>query len=139
MAKFVLKNPTVVLNSVDLSDHTSKCTIATTFNKVDVTAFGATYSQIIQGLGDATITLDIFQDFAAGSVDATLWPLSQSGGTFVIVVKPTSAGVGPTNPTFTMTGVLLDYNPIDGAVGAASTTSVTIPNAGTTGLVRATS
>ncbi len=136
MSKFVLKNPTVVINGVDLSDHCSKATIATTFNSVDVTSFGATYNAIIQGMGDAKITLDFFQDFAAGSVDATLWPLSQSGGTFLVSIKPTNAVVGTTNPRYDMTGVLLSYNPVDGAVGAASATSVEIPNAGTAGLTR---
>lgn len=139
MAKFVLKNPTVVFNAVDLSDHCSKMTVATTFTKVDVTSFGATYLASVQGMGDATMTFDFFQDFAAGEVDATLWPLSQSGNTFVVVCKPTNAVVSATNPTYTMTGVLLDYNPIDGAVGAASVTTVTVPNAGVAGLVRATS
>ena len=139
MAKFVLKNPVLTLNAVDLSDHCSKLTIATTFDSIDVTAFGATYKAVIQGLGDAKMTFDFFQDFQAGSVDATLWPLSQSGNTFIVVAKPTNAVVSATNPTYTMTGVLLSYNPIDGGVGAASTTSVEVPNAGTTGLVRATS
>lgn len=136
MAKFVLKTPTVVVNGVDLSDHCSHCTIETTFDDVDVTSFGATYKSIIQGLGDAKITLSMFQDFAAGSVDATLWPLSQSGNTFLVSVKPTNAAVGALNPRYDMTGVLLSYNPIDGDVGAASTTDVEIPNASATGLTR---
>jgi hypothetical protein len=139
MAKFVLKTPSVVLNAVDLSDHCSKVTISTTFDSIEVTSSGATYKQYIQGLGDAKMTFDFFQDFAAGSIDATLQPLSLSGNTFVVVVKPTNAVVSATNPTYTMTGILLSYNPVDGAIGAASTPSVDIPNAGTTGLVRATS
>lgn len=136
MAKFVLKNPTVLINAVDLSDHCSKCTIETKFDSVDVTAFGATYKAALQGMGDATMTFTFFQDFAAGSVDATLWPLSQSGNTFLISVKPTNAVVGVLNPRFDMTGVLLSYNPIDGGVGDASSTDVSIPNAGTSGLTR---
>lgn len=136
MAKFVLKDASVVINGVDLSNHCSKVTINTKFNDVDLTSFGSTYSQHAQGLGDATITCDFFQDFAAGSLDATLWPLSQSGATFVVSVKPTSAAPSATNPRYDMTGILLDYNPIDGGVGAASTTSVSIPNAAQTGLTR---
>ena len=41
------------------------------------------------GMGEATITLDFFQDFALAKVDATLWPLI--GTTFPVTVKPTSA------------------------------------------------
>lgn len=136
MAKFVLKSATVTVNSVDLTDHISKCTIETTADEVDVTAFGSTYREILQGMGDATITLDFFQDFAASKVDATIWTLANAGTTFPVTVKPTSAAVSSTNPRYDMTGIILTYNPIDGAVGDASTTSVTIRNASSTGLTR---
>ncbi len=136
MAKFVIKTPIVTVNGVDLSDHCSQATIETSFEDVDVTAFGSVYKQILQGLGDAKITLSLFQDFAAGSVDATLWPLSQSGATFPVTVKATNAAVSATNPRFDMTGVLLSYNPIDGSIGDAAATDVEISNASQTGLTR---
>lgn len=136
MAKFVLKSATVTVNSVDLSDHISKVTIETTHDDVDVTAFGSTYREILQGMGDATITLSFFQDFSLAKVDATLWPLSDGGTTFPVTVKPTSAAVSSTNPRYDMTGVLLSYSPLDGQVGEASTTEVTIRNASQTGLTR---
>jgi hypothetical protein len=136
MAKFVLKDAFITVDAVDLSDHCSSVTIETTFDEVDVTGFGGTYKEIIQGMGDATITLNIFQDFAAASVDATLWPLSQSGETFVVVVRPTSAAVSATNPQYNMTGVLLNYNPLAGGVGEASATDVSIRNSSQTGLTR---
>jgi hypothetical protein len=139
MGKFVLKNASVVINGVDLSNHCSKVTIATTFDDVDMTSFGDTYKEHAQGMGDATMTFTFFQDFAAGSLDATLWPLSQSGSTFLISVKPTSAAVSSTNPRYDMNGILLSYNPIDGGVGDASSTDVSIPNGAQSGLTRNTS
>jgi len=138
MAKFVLKNAVVTINSVDLSDHISSVTVETTFDDVDVTSFGDTYKEILQGMGDATITCDFFQDFASGKVDATLNGLATNGTTFPVTVKPTNAATSTTNPQYNMTGVLLTYNPIAGAVGAASTTSVTIRNASQSGLTRQT-
>jgi hypothetical protein len=139
MAKFVLKNASVVINAVDLSDHCSKVTIETSFDSVDVTSFGATYKSIVQGMGDATMTFTFFQDYAAGSVDATLWPLSQSGNTFLCSVKPVNTTTSTTNPRYDMTGVLLSYNPLDGGVGDASSTDVSVPNASQAGLTRNTS
>lgn len=136
MAKFVIKNPIVTINSVDLSDHCSKVTIETTFNDVDVTSFGAVYKAVLQGMGSASMKFTFFQDYAAGSVDATLWPLSQSGASFPVTVKSTSAAVSATNPRFDMTGVLLSYNPLDGGIGDASSTDVDIPNAAQTGVTR---
>jgi hypothetical protein len=137
MAKIVLKDCFISVDAVDLSDHCSSVTIETTFDEVDVTGFGSTYREFLQGLGDATITLEMFQDFDALSVDATLWPLSQSGESFDVIVRPTSAVVGATNPQYTMTGSLFGYSPIAGAIGDAATTSVPIRNSSSTGLVRA--
>jgi hypothetical protein len=137
MGKVVLKNPKISLNSVDLSDHCSKVTIETKFDDVDVTSFGATFKQIAQGMGDGTMTFTFFQDFAAGSVDATLFPLWLAGTSFVVSVTPDKvAGVSATNPRYDMTGVLMSYNPLDGSVGDASTTDVTVSNTGTSGISR---
>ena len=139
MSKIVLRNAQVKVNSVDLSDHISKVTLQTTFNLVDVTAFGARYKEILQGLGDATIVCDFFQDFNPASVDATLWPLSQSGTPFpVVVCGDDTIPVSGTNPTYSMTAILGNYDPLDGSVGTASTTSVTFANASQSGVVRGT-
>jgi len=139
MAKFVLRDARVEINSVVLSDHISEVTISTEKDEVDVTGFGATNREILAGLGDGTITLSVFQDFAAASVDATLWPLSSAGSSFTVKVRPTTAAVSATNPEYSMTGVLLNYSPISGGVGAASTTDVTIRNSSQAGITRATS
>ena len=139
MAKHVLKDASIVVNGVNLSDHVSEVTIETSRDEVDVTAMGAVNKMIVAGLGDATITMTVYQDYAAASVDATLFPLSQTNTPFAVVVKPTSAAVSATNPSFTMQALLFDYSPIAGGVGDANTTEVTFRNADQTGLVRATS
>lgn len=139
MAKFVLKDAYVGINGTAISDHVSSVTVESTFDEVDFTAMGATYREFGQGLGDATITLSVFQDFAASNIDSIFWPLSQSGGTFSVEVRPTSAAASSTNPKYTMTGRLFGFNPVAGAVGDASTTDVPIRNAGTAGLTRGTS
>jgi hypothetical protein len=139
MAKFILKDAYVSVNGTVFSDHASKVTVASTFNEVDVTAFGETFKEVQLGLGDASMTVDFFADFAASSIDQTLWPLHTSGSVFPIIVKPTSATASATNPAYVMQAVLSDYNPLDGTVGAASTTSIKFSNAGTAGITRATS
>lgn len=135
MAKVVLTDARVTVNGVNLSDHCSTVTVETNKDEVDVTSFGAAFKQLLAGIGDATITLAVFQDFAAGSVHATVWPLYTAGTSFAVTVRPTSAAESATNPTMTMTGVILEYNPLAGDVGAASTTDVVIRNTGSTGVV----
>lgn len=139
MAKIVLKDALVLVNSVTLSDHCEKVTIEVNADEVDFTAFGDSYKEVGQGIKDAKITLTMQQDFAAGSVDATLWPLFAAGTTFPVEIRATSAARSATNPAYLLTGILMDYSPLDGAVGDKSTTDVTIQNGAQAGLTRATS
>jgi hypothetical protein len=138
MAKFVIKDPVVTINGVDLSDHISSATIETTRAEVDVTAFGSVNTETLAGLGDASMTFAVFQDFAAGEVDATLWPLSTSNTPVTVSVKHTNAATSATNPLYSMSALLFNYSPLDGAIGDASTTNVTFKNASQAGLTRAT-
>lgn len=134
--KFVLKDAFVSIDGVDLSDHFSSVTIEGTFDEVDLTGFGSNFKEMGKGLGDATVTLAAFQDMAAASVDATLWPLFESDDTFPVIVRATSAVVSATNPQYNLTGRLFNYSPIAGDIGSAATTPVTIRNADAAGLTR---
>lgn len=138
MAKIILTDASVVVNSVDLSNHVQKVTIDLKKDTVETTSMGDQSKEYLLGLGDATVAVDFFQDFAASSVDATLFPLFNNNSVFPIVIKPTSAGVSATNPTYSGTFILPGYTPVDGQVGAASMQSVTFQNASQAGIVRAT-
>jgi hypothetical protein len=140
MAKFVLTDAYVAVNGTAISDHLSSVSIETSADEVEFTAFGTSgWREFGAGLKDATVSAEAFQDFAAASLDAILYPLYNTGGTFALEVRPTSSAVSSTNPKFTMTARLLTYSPIAGAVGDASTTPLSFRNAGTAGLVRGTS
>ena len=139
MAKFVLRDAYVAINGTAISDHVSSVTVEDSADEVDFTAFtSSAYREFGQGLKDATITLTVFQDYAASSVYSIFQPLYASGGTFGVEVRPTSAAVSSTNPKATMTGRLYSFNPIAGAVGDAASTDIAIRNAGTAGLTMAT-
>jgi len=126
VAKHVLTNASVTVNSVDLSNHVQSVEINYSLDDVDVTSMGATAREHLPGLRNDEIRLNFFQDFAANSVDATFSPLIGSSAGFTVVVKPTSSAVSSTNPSFTATCILLDYSPLAGEVGAANQTSITL-------------
>lgn len=138
MAVLILTNAYISVNGVDLSGHCRSVTLETTDDDVDITAMGATAKAYAKGLGDANITAEFLQDFAAGSVDATLYPLKASSTTFTVGVRPVNAARSTTNPEYQITAMLFGYNPLDGAVGDASTTTVTFRNASQTGMSRLT-
>jgi hypothetical protein len=134
MAITVLTDAFISVNGVTLSDHANHVTVEDVRDEVDVTAFGATNKAIAKGLGDATITVNFFQDFAAGKTYATLQPLISSSTPVTVEVRPTSAARSATNPAFVMSALLTTHNPIDGDVGAASMITGTFRNASQTGL-----
>lgn len=118
MAKLILRDASVVVNGVDLSTYVKSVEIKSARADEDTTTMGAQGKGRLPGLKDESITVTWRQDFAAAKVDATLWPLYDNGTSHTVVVKPTSAAVSATNPTFTATCYLLDYAPISGDVGS---------------------
>lgn len=136
MATFVLTDPDVNINGVDLSNRVRSVTVKVTASDEDFTAGGATGKARKAGLRDDSFTVEFNQDFAAGNVDATLFPLV-GAAPFTVIVKPTTAAVSATNPSFTGSCILTDYAPIDDAIGAPATTNITLPVDGT--IARATS
>lgn len=137
MGKFVLKNAVITVDGDDISDHVSSVTIETERDEVDVTSFGATNKEILAGLGDATITLEVFQDFDSNEIDQNMYQHSIENDPFEVTVRPTNAVVSATNPEYSMQALLFNYSPIAGAVGEASTTELTFRNAAAAGLVKA--
>lgn len=120
MAISVLTNAQVIINGVDLSDHVSKVTLTDSRTSVDITAMGATSISVTKGLGDAKVSLEMFQDFSAAKVHATLSPLIATSTPFSVEVRPTNAARSATNPAFLMSGLLMTYPMLDGKVGDAN-------------------
>ena len=128
MAKFVATDYSITVGGTDFSTSLAAVTLDVSSDEQETTAFGDTFRSRIGGLKDASVSLDFHQDFGASSVDATLWPLL--GGTAEIVVKPTSSAVGATNPTYTFTALVTQYQPFASNVGDLATLSVTWPVTG---------
>lgn len=136
MAKFILTDADVVINGVDLSSYINSVAINYSADQHEDTGMGQdTHTFIGGGLKNWTMEFELNQDFAANTVDATLFPLV--GAAFSVIVKPTSASVSATNPSFSGTGVLESYPPLGGSTGDMATTSISI-NAGSV-LTRSTS
>lgn len=134
MARIVLNDAKVTINSVNLSDHIASVTINQSFDVVETTAFSSTGAKTrVAGLQDNSVTLEFHQDFAASNVEATLNTIGSSliGTTTTIVVLPTSGAASATNPSYTFTALCTEWTPINGSVGELATVSVTWPITGT--------
>lgn len=136
MAKLILKNCAIEVSGVDFSDHVSSVEVNLSKDEIDTTNFGGDGRERAHGLKDDSFVLNFQQDFAAAEVDATLYPLWDLESEFTVTVRPTSAAVGVSNPGYSATCILLEYQPLAGSVGELSETSVTFP-AQRTGITRA--
>ena len=129
MARIVLTNAKVTINSVNLSDHIASVTLSTSADVVDTTGFSSTAARSrVAGLLDNSVTLEFHQDFATSNVEATVYPLI--GTTTTVVVTPVDTTVSGTNPSYTFTALVAEWQPLSGAVGELATASVTWPISG---------
>lgn len=138
MAIVMSNDVSLVVNSVDLSDHVREIKIDMSAEDLDATAMGAQSKAHAVGLRDDRIEVTFLQDYASGKVDATLSGLVSSSTPFTIVCKPTSSAVSATNPSYTMSSLLFEYSPIDASVGEISSPEVTFLPAPGSKITRAT-
>jgi hypothetical protein len=132
MAIYVNKDITVLVNTVDLTTYVTNVEVVKAVDSVESTTMSSTSTnghQFVGGIQNNTVTISFNQDFAATKVNATLTALV--GVQTTVVVRPTSAVVGATNPNFTLTGALMsEYRPVTGAVGDLATVGAITFNGG---------
>jgi len=119
-----LSNPTVTINSVDLSDQCTSATVTFTAEALESTAFGDTARKYTSGLQNNEVTVTLYQSYAATETEATIYSLV--GTTTTLVLKPASGAVSATNPSYTLTGAYLEtHTPIAASLGELSTVTLT--------------
>jgi hypothetical protein len=130
MGKYVVTGNKVSINGVDLSSSVARAELAMTVADVDVTDFGSEgYTELIGGLKSGSVSIDFHQDYAAASVEATIFPLIGSIATAVIIAGNGTAA-SSTTPAYTATVLVNAWNPVSGAVGDLSTVSISWPTSG---------
>jgi IMP cyclohydrolase len=128
MARIVLTNAYVTINSVNLSDHIASITLTTTDDVIETTAFGSSARTRIGGLADNSVALEFHQDYAAANVEATINGSPSLVGTVTaVVVKPNGSTTAADNPAYSFNALVSEWTPLNGAVGELATASVTWP------------
>ena len=123
MAVYLSNGVVLTVNAVDLSNLVSSVTINRSFDELEVTAMGDSGHKFVKGLEASSITIDFFNDEASSK---TLQTLNTTWGTSVAVTfKQTAGAVAATNPLYTMTCLINNTTPVNGAVADLSTQSVT--------------
>lgn len=119
-----LSNPKVTVNSVDLTDQTSSAVLTRVIEALESTAFGSSSRVYTSGLENSTLTVTLYNSYAATETYATLKALV--GTQTTVTIQPTSAITSATNPLHTLTGTYLETLPlINGQLGALDTIDIT--------------
>lgn len=128
MAIYMNETVTVTVNSVDLTDHITSIDFTETVSEIETTAMGDANVTRIGGLKDGSVSISWHQDFASSEVYATLNPLL--GTTTTVLIKPTSAAVGATNPSKSVSCLVTEVPFVSGAVGELATFDTSWPFTG---------
>lgn len=115
MATVIYKDAYFLINSVVLSDHVKSLTLNYEAETQDDTAMGDDTRSMLGGLKNWSASVEFHQDFAAAEVDVTIFSLV--GVSTDIEIRPTSAAVSATNPSFTGNAMITTYSPLSGSVG----------------------
>jgi hypothetical protein len=119
MASFgVLIDPACTINSVDLKADLRGINIPLGTAGKDDTASGNASQLSKPGLKTAKMTLTFRQNFAAGAVNATLYPLWKNRTPFVASVRPSvGSAASATNPDISGTFFISSYDPLAANIG----------------------
>lgn len=129
LAKFVLTAEKILLNGTDYSANTAKAELQFKVDDKDVTNYASGgWKEHLGGLKQATLVLEFFNDFANTAIDSVFFPLLGTVVTFE--VAGTQAARSTSNPSYTGSFLLTDWNPITGKVGDVDTVSISVPSTG---------
>ena len=118
---FLSNLTSLTINSVSLLDQATSVTIDNVYESLDKTAFGSTSRSYTAGLINNTVTVTLYNSYAASETYATL--ASIVGGTTTVVASVTDGAVVK---TFTITGAFLETLPVvNGSLGTLSTIDIT--------------
>lgn len=136
MATLIYTDAYLLVNSVNLSAWTRSLTVNYEAEMLDDTVMGTSGTRSNRpGLKNWSMDVEFLQDYAAGAVDATLFPLVGAVA-FPIEARPTSAARSATNPAYTGNAVLETLPPISGEVGALGSVSASFRSGGGSPLAR---
>jgi hypothetical protein len=131
VAKHVLYNAVVTINSVDLTNRARKITFSVGTNKQPGAAMGEAQDYSLAGtLMVKPIVIEFYQDFAASNVYITHRTIWDARSSVVLTCKADSAADSATNPNFTITVFVSDMDYVNGSRGDVHVNSVTYEPAG---------
>jgi hypothetical protein len=127
VAKTALTDVSIVIDGLDISDYCFSVDLPDSKDQIDVSGFNSTGSrEFVPGTRDQSISLGVLQDFAANLIHSKFNTLYTANSAFVFTIKPTSSGVSSTNPKYSGTAQMYEYDGLNGQLNSRSEIAVTL-------------
>ena len=134
MAIFMGNKVAVVAGTTTITTFVSAVSLSREIDAVEITAMTDSVQNLIGGIERPSVTLEVFNDFAASSVNSIFE--DALGTKLAIQLIPVSGTVTATNPRYSMSVLVVQWQPINGTIDSPMTASITLP---VTALTKATS
>jgi len=134
MAIFMGNKVAVVAGTTTITTFVSAVSLSREIDAVEITAMTDSVQNLIGGIERPSVTLEVFNDFAASSVNSIFE--DALGTKLAIQLILVSGTVTATNPRYSMSVLVAQWQPINGTIDSPMTASITLP---VTALTKATS
>ena len=125
MAIFMGNKVAVIAGGTTISTFVSSVSLSREIDSVEITAMTDTVQNIIGGIERPSVTLEVFNDFAASSVNSIFE--DALGTKLALQLIPVTGTVSATNPRYSMSVAVLQWQPINGSIDSPATASITLP------------
>lgn len=133
MAIFMGNKVHVKAGTTTITTFVSTVSLSREIDAVEITAMTDTVQNLIGGIERPSVSLEVYNDFAASSVNGIFE--DALGTKLALELIPVSGTVSATNPRYSMSVLVSQWQPINGLQDVA-TASITLP---VTALTKATS
>lgn len=127
-------NVSVKAGSTTITTFVSSVSLSREVDAVEITAMTNTVQNLIGGIERPSVSLELYNDFAASSVNSVFE--DALGTKIALELVPVSGTVTATNPRYSMSVLVSQWQPINGTLDGPATASITLP---VTALTKATS
>ena len=125
MAIFMGNQVAVIVGTTTISSFVSSVALNREVEAVEITSMTNTSRNYIVGLEASSLSLEIFNDFSAASVNSLFE--DALGTKLNIKLIPVTGTVTATNPSYTMSCYIGSWQPIQSTPDSPMTASVTFP------------
>lgn len=125
MAIFMGNQVAVIVGTTTISSFVSSVALNREVEAVEITSMTNTSRNYIGGLEASSLSLELFNDFAAASVNSLFE--DALGTKLNIKLIPVTGTVTATNPSYTMSCYIGSWQPIQSTPDSPMTASVTFP------------